>query len=71
MDYLAIQTHIICEPVVLEGLHILSCHCMLVSHSEPFVASGGWSPTSHIVIYEHPKETCKYTASRQPRRLLS
>jgi hypothetical protein len=38
-DYLAIQTHIICEPVILKSLHVLSCHCMLVSHSEPFLAS--------------------------------
>lgn len=28
------QTHIICEPVVLEGLHVFSCHCMPVSRHE-------------------------------------
>jgi len=25
------KTHIVCEPVVLESLHVLSCHCQFVS----------------------------------------
>ena len=29
------QTHIVCEPVVLESLHVLSCHCMAVSQMVP------------------------------------
>lgn len=34
------ETNIICEPVVLESLHVLSCHCMFISNLELFLAPG-------------------------------
>jgi hypothetical protein len=33
LDKTLFETHVVCEPIVLEALHVLSRHCNLVSRS--------------------------------------
>lgn len=64
------QTHIICEPVVLEGLHVFPCHCMSVSRHEwcawgefELVQRTSWSENKQELLVSISFEDCHLRGS--------